>query len=222
MSEDAKKRHKESRKKYYDAHKEEARQRSVNSWKIKKSDPNQLEIERARHRETQSNLRKKFIDMYGGKCDCCGIEDIDVLSMEHINRDGAQARRERTSMTEYRLAIKTYQPEKYKILCRNCNSGGHINGDCPHKTSLITDSHARRQRKKFVEMYGGKCMDCGETNFGFLTMEHINGGGHQKCINGQQKSGEYRLALKEYRPDEYGVLCWNCNWKRYISKIKRG
>lgn len=60
----------------------------------------------------------------------------------------------------------------------------------------------------FLEMYRKACSCCGESLFDFLTIEHKQG---------QQKSTRrtglvaYRDAVKEYRPDLYDVLCWNCN-----------
>jgi hypothetical protein len=77
------------------------------------------------------------------KCSCCGIEDIDVLCMDHINGDGAEHRR--TIGPSY--AKKTYQwiklnnyPPGFRILCSNCNQCLGNHGYCPHHTALVPSS----------------------------------------------------------------------------------
>lgn len=66
----------------------------------------------------------------------------------------------------------------------------------------------KRTKEKFIEMYGGKCACCEEAIFDFLTIEHKNG---QRRIIKETGTRAYRKAIKEYRPDLYEILCWNCN-----------
>lgn len=65
-----------------------------------------------------------------------------------------------------------------------------------------------RYKNQFLEMYGNACSCCGETIFDFLTIEHKQG-----QMKATRRTGlvAYRDAVKEYRPDSYEVLCWNCN-----------
>lgn len=66
-------------------------------------------------------------------------------------------------------------------------------------------------RESFITMYGGVCSCCNESNMGFLTIEHVLG---QKGVaRGKRElsTNAYKNALKEYRPDVYDVLCFNCN-----------
>lgn len=65
-----------------------------------------------------------------------------------------------------------------------------------------------KYKHAFLEMYGESCSCCGETIFDFLTIEHKQG---QMKINRRTGLVAYRDAVKEYRPDLYEVLCWNCN-----------
>jgi len=91
-------------------------------------------------------------------------------------------------------AIKTKSSNKHKI----------------KRNERIRNS-AKTMRKTFLEMYGGKCACCGETMYEFLTLEHRQG---QKGIKRSKKeTGKYSYAkaIKEYRPDIYEILCWNCN-----------
>lgn len=67
-------------------------------------------------------------------------------------------------------------------------------------------------KEKFLKMYGSKCTCCGELDVRFLTIEHILG------QVGKKKQGSHRSynhAIKEYRPDLYEILCYNCNCAKF-------
>lgn len=61
----------------------------------------------------------------GGKCQCvnCGITDIDVLVIDHINDNGAAERRVNHTLgtSFYRWLMVHNFPEGYQTLCANCN-----------------------------------------------------------------------------------------------------
>ena len=72
---------------------------------------------------------------------------------------------------------------------------------------------ARRieERTKVIEHYGGKCACCGETEWKFLTIDHINGGGRQEK---QEKGWSHIPAwyiIQQGFPTDLQVLCYNCN-----------
>jgi len=80
----------------------------------------------------------------------------------------------------------------------------------------IRAEYRRREREKhqlYFEMivahYGGKCACCGETNHKFLTVDHINGGGHKH--RKQISNKIYRWLVLNNFPDGYQILCFNCN-----------
>ena len=61
------------------------------------------------------------------------------LTIDHVNRDGAQRRREREAMGYgfYRQIVKTGFPADLQVLCFNCNCGRERNnGLCPHLMSV--------------------------------------------------------------------------------------
>jgi hypothetical protein len=80
-------------------------------------------------------LKVNFIRMYGGKCICCGEDDIRFLSLDHVNNDGNRHREELAAHQIIAKAISTGKPiSEYQILCYNCNFGKSTNGGvCPHK-----------------------------------------------------------------------------------------
>jgi len=86
-------------------------------------------------------LRMEIISHYGGHCACCGEDQIDFLTIDHINNDGAKARREGIYKTGSRFYIwikKSGFPEDLQVLCRNCNWSKFSNGGhCVHETMTM-------------------------------------------------------------------------------------
>ena len=85
-------------------------------------------------RETRKKLRMDIINHYGNKCVCCGESHEEFLTMDHVNNNGAEHRREigRTSSCTYRWIKKNNYPNSFQILCWNCNESKHHRGYCPH------------------------------------------------------------------------------------------
>jgi len=87
-----------------------------------------------------SQYRKKFkvIENYGGKCICCGENELGFLTIDHGNNDGAAHRKKictKGGTWFYSWIIKNNFPNNLglQVLCWNCNSGRQMNGSiCPH------------------------------------------------------------------------------------------
>lgn len=73
-------------------------------------------------------------------------------------------------------------------------------------------------RERILAAYGGACSCCGEDISEFLTIEHRGGivPEHHRYANGRRIGGVnlYKVILEEGCPDEYCLLCWNCNCAR--------
>lgn len=106
--------HKEKQKDYYKKHQD----------KLKAS-------EKFRHQER----RKKVLDHYGQKCVCCGEAEERFLTIDHINNNGAEHKREMGNHDLYLWLVKNNFPEGFQTLCWNCNCGRRL-GLCPHKEKL--------------------------------------------------------------------------------------
>jgi len=67
--------------------------------------------------------RKEMIDILGGHCVKCGIDDIRVLQIDHINGGGIKEIRHHSQEWLYKRVIKSFQKgeNKYQLLCANCN-----------------------------------------------------------------------------------------------------
>lgn len=74
--------------------------------------------------------RLEIIKRYGGKCAMCGIDDPDVLAIDHIENNGNQHRRDikaaGNSTSFYRWIVRNNYPPMFQILCMNCNWKKHI------------------------------------------------------------------------------------------------
>jgi len=78
------------------------------------------------HGVTTKHRRKLRIDTileYGGKCLRCGIDDLEVLDLDHIYNDGAVDRKKNLfAYNLYRhLKKQGYPKERHQVLCKNCN-----------------------------------------------------------------------------------------------------
>lgn len=81
----------------------------------------------------------------------------------------------------------------------------------PDKVREYKIRHRRKMREEVTKRYGGKCVCCGETQFEFLTFDHINNDGaeHRKKV---ATSYLVRwLKKNNYPKDIVQILCYNCN-----------
>lgn len=82
---------------------------------------------RKRQREIRKEIKLKVIEHYSnGKmcCNYCGYDNINALTIDHIDNNGAQDRRENKIGTGNRMQGWLFRhdyPEGYQILCANCN-----------------------------------------------------------------------------------------------------
>lgn len=89
-------------------------------------------------------LKRQVMDAYGGACACCGETELTFLTIDHINDDGAEHRRQlaaekggswgQAGSPTYRWLRDNGFPEGFQVLCANCNCGKQWNGGvCPHQ-----------------------------------------------------------------------------------------
>lgn len=74
-------------------------------------------------------------------CSCCGESNLDLLTLDHINNDGAEERRGLFGIHRfggssfYRTLIKRDFPPGYAVLCMNCNWSKGKHDICVHQAS---------------------------------------------------------------------------------------
>jgi hypothetical protein len=70
------------------------------------------------------------------QCACCGEQEINFLSIDHINGGGWKDITQdgtKSPVTFYSRLVKQGFPLGLQVLCMNCNFGRHRNGGvCPH------------------------------------------------------------------------------------------
>lgn len=151
---------KEAVAKYRKAHPERVKASQLASAKrAYEKDPEKFR-ERARQANAKLRLNPKFrkacvdyvtasrkqakidvFDYYGRVCVCCGETIPKFLTIDHINNDGAEHRREIFGVNKGGAGLNFYLwlkrhgfPEGFQTLCMNCNFGRRMNnGICPHK-----------------------------------------------------------------------------------------
>lgn len=71
----------------------------------------------------RKKLRIDTIIEYGGRCNHCGIDDFEVLDIDHINNDGAFDRKKNIfAYNLYRkLKKERFPKDRHQLLCKNCN-----------------------------------------------------------------------------------------------------
>ncbi len=68
-------------------------------------------------------------------------------------------------------------------------------------------------RQKLIEGYGSRCECCGESEYMFLTIDHINndGASERKQFSNNMNKFYRMLINSNYPRDNYRLLCYNCN-----------
>ncbi len=108
--------------------------------KYRKNHPEYKEYNRIRNRK----IKLEVLTHYGGnppKCACCGEIIYEFLTIDHINNDGREHRKQIKMVGGtkfYRWLKRNNFPEGFQVLCFNCNCGKEINkGVCPHKSKNV-------------------------------------------------------------------------------------
>lgn len=108
------------------------------------------EKENLRRKARNLAIRREVIEAYGGKCSCCGEDNLGFLTLDHVNNDGAEHRKAlgvgRCSTRVYQWAKSNGYPDTLRVQCANCNCGRQWNGGtCPHKDDKWVNTKGSRQ-----------------------------------------------------------------------------
>lgn len=72
-----------------------------------------------------ASLKLEVFTHYGGKCAICAENDIDVLTIDHINQQGSKHRMENkltTGTKTWKWLKDNAYPQGFRVLCFNCNT----------------------------------------------------------------------------------------------------
>ena len=90
-------------------------------------------------RESQARERALLFAIYGHSCVRCNFTDKRALTLDHINNDGNVERAELGERGVYKKAKALHQPERYQILCMNCQFIKRTEDRCTnqHRPSVL-------------------------------------------------------------------------------------
>jgi hypothetical protein len=89
------------------------------------------------YNEYRCRLKFEVLSYYGGnppKCECCGEDFIEFLSIDHIDGGGSVHRKKIGGNSRlYNWLKKNNFPEGFRVFCLNCNLSRGFWGYCPHE-----------------------------------------------------------------------------------------
>lgn len=115
-------------------------QRDIDRYKSTKTSQEARIKRLARSNSYGQKVKKRAIDLLGGKCQCCGIIEIEFLTVDHINGGGHQHRQNDKNgggrgLYAVIVATGVLSKKSFRILCMNCNLSLGLYGYCPHRVS---------------------------------------------------------------------------------------
>jgi hypothetical protein len=203
--------HLEQKAEYYRENREVIRekQKKVNR------DPAEYARHVARVLARQKMIKAEVFAHYGTSCECCGESNPGFLTIDHINGCTKEERKKQgLGNVMYNWLRTNGFPEGFQVQCYNCNYGraSNLGGICPHKLKKRNKNvQYRRYKAKVFAHYGRQCVCCGESNPGFLSIDHMNGCGNElRKIHGT--GGKfYFWLIKNGFPEGFQTLCHSCN-----------
>lgn len=127
----------------------ETKRRRADYWRNRTDETKkrQIALRQKRYRKEHARLKhqqrkRECLERYGGAfCKCCGETEILMLSLDHLDGNGAAHRKAMTgtrSMQTYDWAKRHGYPPIFQVLCMNCNWARHWNdGVCPHEVARL-------------------------------------------------------------------------------------
>lgn len=88
-------------------------------------------------RERRLEVLSHYCGGQAPHCACCGEQQIEFLSLDHVDGGGNQhKRRIGRGWTLMRWLQANGYPDGYQVLCHNCNQAKGYYGVCPHQRQM--------------------------------------------------------------------------------------
>lgn len=91
----------------------------------------------AKQKAIRVSIREEMMAEYGRECACCGENQPEFLTLDHINNDGYKERGGKGGPggTSFFMKLKRrgWPKGTYQVLCYNCNAAKAFFGVCPHR-----------------------------------------------------------------------------------------
>ncbi len=154
-------------------------------------------------------MKEKFFEHYGAECAICHEKNKDLLTIDHINNDGAEHRKkvgDNTYCVIKDLERRNWPVGEVQTLCYNCNN----------KKKMIQQTYdgssaASILRAKAIEVLGG-CCRCGINDNQMLEIRPKNGNiKYYQAIYKSRNSMLKAIIDDEKVREQFEVLCVNCH-----------
>lgn len=89
----------------------------------------------AKRKAEYALAKLRIVELYGGKCACCGESEPLFLTLDHIDGTGAEHRAQDSqayTMVRWHMRRKFAKDDRLQLLCWNCNCAKGVYGSCPH------------------------------------------------------------------------------------------
>lgn len=165
------------------------------------------------------NTRAKAVA--AGMCPSCGArfpvpgKKSCEKCLERARRCNAERRLKFPDKVKTTLAIwRKENPDKVKALQDKFHAAH------PNANRIYHQRSTAKVRDAVFGHYGEVCACCGASRE-FLTLDHIDGNGHEhrKAIGSSGGVAFYRWIIRNGFPPGYQSLCWNCNCAKAMYGI---
>lgn len=191
-------------------------------------------------RDSRRRARKEAIEAMGGKCSCCNCDVYAFLCFDHVGGWGSAHRLVVNQASMPAWLKKHHYPkgdgticecgevhQGVRLLCYNCNMSvaADPDGICAHQRTEPVDYSRFSERSRYERQwrllvrdevfteYGGRCqcLGCDETNFAFLSVEHVGGWGKKHRAELKGTPMIQWLKRNGFPKDGIVLMCFNCN-----------
>ena len=178
--------------------------------------------------KAKNKLKAEIFVHYGNgeiKCKLCPELDLNLLTIDHINGNGNQHRKEigkKTGYNFYSWLKKNNYPDGYQVLCWTCQFKKRIlemRPTNPTPRQIKNAEYVQSVKTECLQHYGEVC-DCGEDDQVVLTLDHVNDdGGKQRKETGKWGFGFYLFLRKNGFPNNppLVVKCIKCQYRKRIK-----
>ena len=150
--------------------------------------------------------KKRALSLYANGLCRCGKKaiEIDTKTCGSCKKVGRDFHRKRS---RYR---------KSNGLCLWCGEKATVGNFCVLCSEKIRAKWVQLKTDALLAYGGQKCSCCGETEWKFLCIDHVFGGGFEH----RKEVGTLYQWLKRMKyPTGFQVLCWNCNHAKFAYEM---
>lgn len=136
-----------------------------------------------------------------GNCESCG----QPRGKDAARCDKCVSRRRGARRRAYRRSLKDGLCTYCK--CRPRRENSHWCEECRASHKAWRD----KIKRAAIDGYGAVCACCGELQYEFLTIDHVNNDGGVERKATKYQIGIYQKIIAQNFPASYQILCYNCN-----------